>query len=69
MQSKTERKICGTCEYWSDERELVFEQFGRPKINIYDNQSVCNRQDHRFADENRRYDLCCARYSKWTEIL
>lgn len=69
MQSKTDRKMCGTCEYWSGNREPVFDSQGRPKVNIYDKQALCNRQGHRFADENRRRELCCGRYSKWTEIL
>lgn len=69
MQSKTDRKMCGTCEYWSGEREPVFDNQGRPKINISDRYAACNKQCHRFADENRKYDLCCGRYSKWTEIL
>ena len=34
MQSKTDRKICGTCEFWSGKREPVFDQNGNPKINI-----------------------------------
>ena len=69
MQSKTDRKICGTCEFWSGKREPVFDQNGNPKINIYDTNAICNKQDHRFADENRNCRLCCGRYSKWTEIL
>lgn len=69
MQSKTDRKMCGTCEYWAGNREPVFDAHGKPKINIYDKQAVCNKQGHRFADENRRCDLVCGRYSKWTEIL
>ena len=69
MQSKTDRKICGTCEYWAGKREPVFDQHGRPKINIIDRYAVCNRQDYRFADENRKCDLKCGKYTKWTEIL
>ena len=36
MQSKTDRKIRGTCEFWSENREPMFDQIGNPKINIYD---------------------------------
>ena len=69
MQSKTDRKMCGTCEYWSGNREPVFDTKGMPKINIYDKFAVCTKQGHRFTDENRQRDLKCGRYTKWTEIL
>lgn len=69
MQSKTDRKMCGTCEYWTGNREPVFDAKGTPKINIYDRFGVCEKQGHRFADQNRENKLCCGRYSKWTEIL
>ena len=69
MLSKTDRKICGTCEFWSGNREPTFDQYGRPKINILDNKAICNKQDYRFADQNRAYQQCCVRYCKWSEIL
>lgn len=69
MQSKTDRKMCGTCEFWSGNREPVFDAHGIPKINIYDKAAVCNKQGHRFTDKTRRCELNCGRYSKWTEIL
>lgn len=69
MQSKTDRKMCGTCEYWSGNREPTFDRQGKPKINIFDTHAVCNKQGHRFTDENRWRDNCCGRYFKWTEIL
>lgn len=69
MQSKTERKICGTCEYWTGNREPVFDKKGIPKVNIYDKRAICAKQGHRFSDSNRERDLCCGRYTKWSEIL
>lgn len=69
MQSKTDRKICGTCEYWTGSREPIFDAKGMPKINIYDRYAICAKQGHRFEDQNRENKLCCGRYSKWTEIL
>ena len=69
MQSKTDRRMCGTCEYWTGKREPVFDRKGNPKINIYDKRAICNKQDYRFADQNREYQHGCCRYSKWTEIL
>ena len=69
MQSETDRKICGTCEYWSGNREPVYDKNSRPKINIYDKHAMRNKQGHRFTDTSRECQLCCGRYSKWTEIL
>lgn len=69
MQSKTDRKMCGTCEFWSGNREPVFDQKGMPKVNIYDKRAICNKQDYRFADQNRDREAKCGRYSKWSEIL
>lgn len=69
MQSKTDRKICGTCEYWSGNREPVFDKNGVPKINIYDDCGICCKVGCRFTDKERRNSLNCKMYSKWTEIL
>jgi len=69
MISKTDRKICGTCEYWTGERKPIFDRNGIPKINIIDNYGVCNHATSVFVDEQRRKDLNCKNFSKWTEIL
>lgn len=69
MQSKTDRAICGTCEYWSGNREPVFDKNGKPKINIYDDVGICCKVRSRFSDEPRKNSLSCKMYSKWTEIL
>ena len=69
MQCKTDRKICGTCDYWSGNREPVFDKNGNPKLNILDRSGICNKANHRFEDQPRDYQRCCGRYSKWTEIL
>ena len=69
MQSKTDRKICGTCEYWAGNREPIFDHHGKPKVNILDKTAPCNKQDYKFADKIRDCENSCCRYSKWTEIL
>ncbi len=69
MQSKTDRMICGTCEYWTGDREPVFDKNGTPKINIYDNYGICCKVDCNFTDKERKKDAYCMKYSKWTEIL
>jgi len=69
MQSKTDRKICGTCEYWSGNREPIFDKKGIPKINIIDANALCCKTNCRFTDQIRKNNLNCKMYSKWTELL
>ena len=69
MTSKTERKICGTCEYWCGKREPVFDKDGKPKIRIDDSLGLCMNEDSKFTDQKRKKDACCKCFSKWTEIL
>ena len=69
MISKTDRKICGTCEFWSGVREPVFDAKSNPKINIIDNYGCCCKHNSRFVDQLRKRDCYCQKYSKWTEIL
>ena len=68
MKSKTDRIICGTCEFWTGKRLPVFDLKGKPKIDIIDEYGVC---EHPYVQkgQSRRKDLKCIRYSKWTEIL
>lgn len=69
MRSKTNRMICGTCEYWVGDRKPVFDKNGTPKIDIYDSNGLCQNQNSRFVDKIRKNTLNCKYYSKWTEIL
>lgn len=69
MLSKTERQICGTCEYWTGARNPIFDVRGIPKIDICDDFGLCQNQFSRFVDTSRKRDSKCVRYSKWTEIL
>lgn len=69
MRSKTDRKICGTCEFWIGNRIPVFDTKGIPKIDILDDYGICQNQNSRFTDEKRSNKLNCKNYSKWTEIL
>lgn len=41
MRSKTDRVICGTCEYWTGNRMPAFDQKSNPKIDIYDENGFC----------------------------
>lgn len=69
MLSKTDRVICGTCEYWTGSREPVFDKNGVPKIRIDDKIGECCKVGSKFTDQERKKDLKCKMYSKWTEIL
>lgn len=53
MRSKTDRKICGTCEFWIGNRIPVFDAKGIPKIDILDDYGICQNQNSRFTDEKR----------------
>ena len=68
MRSKTDRVICGTCQYWTGKREPVFASKGIPKIDIFDDYGLCEHP-HVAEGQSRRKDLKCVRHSKWTEIL
>ena len=69
MRSKTSRAICGTCEFWTGNREPVFDSKGVPKIDIIDKTGLCQNINSNFTDEIRKRDNNCYRFSKWTEIL
>lgn len=69
MRSKTDRVICGTCEFWTGMRNPVFDSKGIPKIDIIDNLGLCQNPCSSFCDVERKNHLNCIRYSKWTEIL
>ena len=50
MRSKTDRKICGICEFWTENRELVFDKKGTPKIVISDESGLCENPNSNFTD-------------------
>lgn len=68
MRSKTDRVMCGTCQYWTGQREPVFDKNGNPKVDIFDEYGACEHP-HVPIEAKRRRDLRCVRHSKWTEIL
>lgn len=69
MVSKTDRTICGTCQYWTGERDPIFDKNGVAKVTITDKTGFCQKEGCRFDGQTRRQDNCCIRYSKWTELL
>lgn len=69
MRSGTDRKICGTCQHWTGNREPVFDKNGRPKVDIFDMKGECMCVHSKFDGQMRKRDLNCVRYSKWTELL
>lgn len=69
LRSKTDRIICGTCEFWTGNRMPVFDPKGIPKVDIIDDIGQCENQNSRFTDEIRNKDRNCINYSKWTELL
>ena len=69
MLSKTDRKICGTCQFWTGKRDPVFDRKGVPKIDISDTRGNCENCSSRFFDTSRARDAQCVKYSKWTELF
>ncbi len=69
MRSKTDRRMCGTCEFWNGVRQPIFDEHGNPKIEIHSEQGICECSLSSFEGGQRRRDLCCKCYSKWTELF
>ena len=69
MRSKTTIKKCGTCQYWTGNRDSVFDSNDIPKVDIFDNEGICENVMSKFCDQKRKQKLNCKNYSKWTELL
>ena len=70
MVSKTSRKICGTCEYWTGNRKPIFDCKDNPKVDIIDNRGNCENANYqRFYEQSRCKENTCCHYSKWTELF
>ena len=56
MKSKTSTIKCATCEFWTGNREPVFDASGTPKIDIIDTYGDCHNVIAVFAitEENRK---------------
>lgn len=69
MSHKTDRIMCGTCQYWTGRREPIFDRNGNAKISISDAIGNCECTQSSKYDQARRKDLSCKNYYKWTELL
>ena len=69
MISKTDREICGNCEYWTGERAPIFDRNGIPKNDIKIINGDCANPMSKFCDMRRTRNLNCKHFSKWTELL
>lgn len=69
MQSKTDRRMCGTCEYWTGLRQPIFVGNGIPKVNIIDKTGSCECSISNFEGQSRQCEKACKNYSKWTELF
>ncbi len=69
MRSKTERVICGTCQYWTGTRVPCFDNKGVPKVDIIDDFGQCENINSKFIDKKRKNENKCKYHSKWTELL
>ena len=64
MRCKTERAICGTCQYWTGHREPVFDTKGNPKVDIFDESGCCECVQSSKYEQNRKRNGICNRYFK-----
>lgn len=69
MASNTDTIKCGTCEYWTGQREPVFDRKGQPKVKIIDRIGNCEKEGSRFCGQTREQQLHCKYYSKWPELF
>lgn len=69
MRSKTDRIMCGTCQYWTGAREPVFDCKGNPKVDLFDVFGNCECAQSSKYEQTRKRDGKCIRYSKWTELF
>lgn len=61
MESKIDRKMCGTCMYWDGHRELLLH---KNKVAILDEIGVCQCPISSKSGEARKKDLSCKCYDK-----
>ena len=64
MESKIERKICGTCIYWNGNRELLRD---KPKVAILDEFGVCECPVSSKSGETRKKNAICIAYENLLE--
>ncbi len=69
MRSKTDRVICGTCEFWTGSRQPTFSPKGIPQIDIIDKTGCCECPVSKFDGKSRACDSYCVHFSKWTELF
>lgn len=59
MESKIDRKICGTCAYWEGNREILPQ---KNKVAILDEEGICQCSISSKSGEVRRKDRFCKCY-------
>ena len=69
MRSKTDVRKCGTCQYWTGNRNPVFTAKDEPRVDIVDTIGECECGTSNFCGVERKQTLSCKKYSKWTELL
>lgn len=69
MRCKTDRVICGTCQYWTGAREPIFDANGNAKVNIFDEVGICECVQSVKYEQLRKKELKCRCFYKWTELL
>ena len=62
MESKIDRKMCGTCVYWNAHRELLPN---KNKVAILDDMGICQCPISSKSGELRKKELNCKSYENF----
>lgn len=62
MESKIDRKICGTCIYWDGQREKLPN---KNRVAILDESGVCQCPISSKSGESRKKHLLCKHYDNF----
>jgi len=65
MESKIDRKICGTCIYWDGQRE---KPSGKDKVAILGEYGICQCPISSKSGENRKKHLVCKNHENFNDV-
>lgn len=60
MESKIERIMCGTCLYWSGDRECIYGK--KTKVVLFDEKGKCECVSSSKFGDIRKRELKCKEY-------
>lgn len=67
MESKADRKMCGTCLYWSGPREIIYGE--QKKVVMFEETGKCECPQSSMFKQDRYRQRSCKCYENWVENL